>query len=115
MSIDRTSYPKAAWSHQLRLNAAGCFEHYCEGEVDEVLGVPARAVADGGTTSRARRMPTTAGLIIDGRVEEGTPVDIGALRVSSTVTSSARPRALRCAHHAPALAPPPLSPRHSSP
>ena len=77
------SYPKAAWSHQLRLNAAGCFEHYCEGgEADEKFSVCHTQPAVAG---RWYHVAGTANaddklrLIIDGR-EEGTPVDIGALR-----------------------------------
>ena len=27
---DRRDVPQSAWSHQLRINAAGQLEHYCE-------------------------------------------------------------------------------------
>jgi len=77
------SYPTSAWSHQLRMNAAGCFEHYCEGEgPDEKHSVchTQPAVADrwyhvAGTATADDKLR----LVIDGR-EEGTPVDIAALR-----------------------------------
>ena len=74
------SYPTAAWSHQLRINAAGCFEHYCEGDEKHSVCHTQPAVADrwyhvAGTATADDKLR----LIIDGR-EEGTPVDIGALR-----------------------------------
>lgn len=102
------SYPKAAWSHQLRLNAAGCFEHYCEGgEADEKFSVchTQPAVADrwyhvAGTANADDKLR----LIIDGR-EEGTPVDIGALRgkldryfIGSATGDGARSHAPRTLH-----------------
>jgi len=74
------NYPQVAWSHQLRINASGRLEHYCEaddrytvahtvpvtpGQWHHVAGV---AVADGEMK-----------LIVDGQ-EEGQSVDIGPLR-----------------------------------
>jgi len=74
------TYPMAAWSHQLRINKEGKFEHYVEADDKYVVShsitvnpgqwyhVAGVAVADGELK-----------LFVDGQ-EEGTPVDIGALR-----------------------------------
>jgi len=74
------SYPTSAWSHQLRINKEGKFEHYVEADdkycVTHTLPVEAgkwyhvagSAVADGELK-----------LFVDGQ-EEGTPCDIGGLR-----------------------------------
>ena len=74
------SYPMSAWSHQLRINAEGKLEHYCEADdkytvchtqpvqADHWYHVAGTATADGELR-----------LFVDGQ-EEGTAADIGALR-----------------------------------
>lgn len=76
--------PAAAWSHQLRMTAAGKFEHYFfDGASKAVTGVTT-AVAN--TWYHVAAVATNGGvarLYVNG-AEEGTPVNVGALWSSGT-------------------------------
>ena len=74
------SYPMAAWSHQLRINAQGCLEHYCE--ADDKHTVAHTQPVEAGRWYHVAGVATADGdmrLFVDGQ-EEGTTVDVGTLR-----------------------------------
>ncbi|KAL1525478.1 hypothetical protein AB1Y20_020334 [Prymnesium parvum] len=73
------SSPLAAWSHQLRINAQGRLEHYCE--ADEKYTVSHTVPVTAGVWYHVAGVTTgeEMKLIVDGQ-EEGQSVDIGPLR-----------------------------------
>lgn len=74
------SYPLVAWSHQLRINASGRLEHYCE--ADDRYTVAHTQPVTPGTWHHVAGVAVGDGemkLIVDGQ-EEGQSVDIGPLR-----------------------------------
>ena len=74
------SYPMAAWSHQLRINAEGQFEHYVE--ADEKYTVAHTAVVEPGRWYHVAGTVVANDelkLYVDGQ-EEGTSVHVGDLR-----------------------------------
>ena len=73
-------YPMVAWSHQLRINHEGRFEHYCE--ADDKYCVAHTAPVEPGRWYHVAGGAVADGemkLFVDGQ-EEGTAVDIGGLR-----------------------------------
>jgi len=74
------NYPMVAWSHQLRINASGRLEHYCEAD-DRYTVSHTQSVTPGawhhvaGSAVGDGEMK----LFVDGQ-EEGQPIDIGGLR-----------------------------------
>ena len=75
------SYPQSAWSHQLRINEEGHFEHYMDADDKYVVCHENLTVEPGkwyhvcGTAASDGEMK----LYVDGQ-EEGTPIDIGGMR-----------------------------------
>ena len=73
-------YPGKAWSHQLRINNEGKFEHYVE--ADEKFCVSHTLSVEAGKWYHVAGSASGDGelkLFVDGQ-EEGTPQDIGGLR-----------------------------------
>ena len=71
------SYPTAAWSHQLRINKEGKFEHYVEADDKYVVGHsvpvhPGQWYHVAGVASASGELK----LYVDGQ-EEGQPLDLG--------------------------------------
>ena len=74
------SYPMAAWSHQLRINHEGKFEHYLE--ADDKYTVSHTAVVEPGKWYHVAGVAVADDemrLFVDGQ-EEGNSVHVGALR-----------------------------------
>jgi len=74
------TYPMSAWSHQLRINREGKFEHYVE--ADDKYAVAHTVTVNPGQWYHLAGVAVADGelkLYVDGQ-EEGNSVDIGALR-----------------------------------